>query len=889
MAGTVNREKATMKNRYILLFLAVMVGICFFLFISFYDQAKQEAIRKTNNEQMLYTKQAARGIEDFFKVWTNNLTALSELPSVIHLDERGKLNMQFLYKANRDRIRAITRVDAAGRIIYTYPFKPDAMGMDISGQDHIREIMHTHQPVVSNVFSAVQGFDTVALHVPVFSNGTFKGTIGIAINFHDLARRFLENIKIGETGYAWMISRDGTELYCPVPGHTGKSVFENCKDYPSILDMAGEMIKGNQGSTTYTFDKIREAKVETVRKHAVYMPINVGNAFWSITVAYAEDEIISSLKGFRDKLMVVILFLLLLGILLSYYGLKFYFIIREERKRRRTEQALKESEEKYRRITENMTDIVAEEDAHGIIKYISPSHRLNLGDHPEDMIGKSSFDRVHPEDRERVVAAFMESIHSQTSGEVEFRYRHANGHYVWLRSSGRAIYNAAGELQGMVINSSIITDRKQMEFQKDAALEALKEEEEKYRTLISNIRDGVFIIQDDRIQFINEAFTRITGYAREDISKIKMAEIIAPGDIERVTNNYRRRLAGENVSKEYEFCIIQKDGHTLVHVSISAELIEYHGKMANMGVLQDITERKSAEEEKRKLEERLQRAEKMEALGTLAGGVAHDLNNVLGVVTGYAELLMMETDKSSPARPRLKNIIEGGQRAAAIVQDLLTLARRGVSGRQVLNLNKIIVDSLRSPEMEKLRSLHSGVQIRTDLEPDLLNISGSSVHLGKSLYNLVSNAGEAMSGGGAVTIKTANQYIDKPIQGYDDVREGDYVILSVSDTGEGISATDLKRIFEPFYTKKVMGRSGTGLGLAVVWGTVKDHNGYINVQSEEGRGSQFTLYFPVTREEISAEAVPVSMSEYMGRGGRRFWLWTISRVSASWRRICFSG
>ena len=176
----------------------------------------------------------------------------------------------------------------------------------------------------------------------------------------------------------------------------------------------------------------------------------------------------------------------------------------------------------------------------------------------------------------------------------------------------------------------------------------------------------------------------------------------------------------------------------------------------------------------------------------------------------------------------------------------------------------LIVKSHRS--LTNLSSYHPSVKIKTDLEPDLLNISGSSVHLGKTLFNLISNASEAMPKGGILTIKTANQYLDKPIQGYDEIREGDYVVLSVSDTGEGIPAADLKRIFEPFYTKKVMGRSGTGLGLAVVWGTVKDHHGYINVQSEEGKGSTFTLYFPVTREEITAEAVAVSISEYMGKG-----------------------
>jgi signal transduction histidine kinase/ActR/RegA family two-component response regulator len=290
---------------------------------------------------------------------------------------------------------------------------------------------------------------------------------------------------------------------------------------------------------------------------------------------------------------------------------------------------------------------------------------------------------------------------------------------------------------------------------------------------------------------------------------------------------------------------------------VEEKLRQYHEN------LEELVKKRT--EELSVLNEQLQRAEKMEALGLLAGGVAHDLNNVLGVIIGYSDLLLYAVDESNPLRPSLLNIMEGGQRAAAIVEDLLTLARRGVSGRQVLNLNKIVADCQKSPEFKKLSSYHSSIQIKTALEPDLLNISGSYVHLSKTLFNLVSNANEAMPKGGFLTIKTANQYLDRPIQRYDEVKEGDYVVLSVSDTGEGIPAADVKRIFDPFYTKKVMGRSGTGLGLAVVWGTVKDHHGYINVQSEEEKGSIFTLYFPVTREEITTESIAVSISEYMGK------------------------
>jgi CheY-like chemotaxis protein len=263
--------------------------------------------------------------------------------------------------------------------------------------------------------------------------------------------------------------------------------------------------------------------------------------------------------------------------------------------------------------------------------------------------------------------------------------------------------------------------------------------------------------------------------------------------------------------------------------------------------------------------ERLNRAEKMEALGTLAGGVAHDMNNVLGVLVGYSELLLEKIPENNPLKKYVDNILQSGLRGAAIIQDLLTLARRGVALSKVVNLNEVIRDYFKTPEFENLKAYHPAVTIKTGLEKDLLNIKGSAVHLGKTIMNLLSNAAEAISQGGEVMIRTENRYLDRPIRGYDDMQEGDYVVLTVSDNGRGISGRDLGKIFEPFYTKKVMGRSGTGLGLAVVWGTVKDHNGYIDVQSEEEKGSTFTLYFPITREEPEKAEEDLSPAVYLGK------------------------
>jgi CheY-like chemotaxis protein len=256
----------------------------------------------------------------------------------------------------------------------------------------------------------------------------------------------------------------------------------------------------------------------------------------------------------------------------------------------------------------------------------------------------------------------------------------------------------------------------------------------------------------------------------------------------------------------------------------------------------------------------------MEALGHLAAGVAHDLNNVLGILSGYSELLLLEIPEGHRSRDHADKILQSTEKAAAIIQDLLTLARRGVMVSDVINLNTIVSGFLKTPIFEKMKDYHPRVTFRTEYDKNMLNIKGSSVHLEKTLMNLVSNAAESISGKGEVTLRTESRYLDRAIRGYDEVKEGDYAVLTVSDTGMGIPAEDREKIFEPFYTKKTMGRSGTGLGLTIVWGTVKDHNGYIDLQTEVGRGTTFTLYFPVTREEQIAPQLKAPIERYMGKG-----------------------
>lgn len=403
------------------------------------------------------------------------------------------------------------------------------------------------------------------------------------------------------------------------------------------------------------------------------------------------------------------------------------------------------------------------------------------------------------------------------------------------------------------------------------SFQKLHESEKKYRELVENA-NSIILRLDTRgnITFFNEFAQKFFGFAENEILGMNLVDAISPAkestrlDLEKLIKSFQQEPELQFVS---ESDILLKNGGTVSIAWTYKPVFDRQGDFKEILCIgNDITQLKQAEKEKKALEDQLQRAQKMEAIGTLAGGVAHDLNNILSGIISYPELLLMDLPPDSPLRKPILTIQKSGERAAAVVQDLLTLSRGAIAPTEVVNFNRIINDYLKSPEHEKLKLYHPEVEVETRLDPNLLNILGSPVHLTKTVMNLIYNAAEAMPDGGKIFISTENQYVDRPIRGYDYVKAGDYVSLTVSDTGTGIAPKDMERIFEPFYTKKIMGKSGTGLGLAVIWGTVKDHNGYIEVQSTEGQGTTFTLYFPITRKEFAKEKALFPVGKYQSRG-----------------------
>ena len=339
------------KKTFIALLIA-FTGVCVFLFYIFYKEAKNTAIRHTNETQMVHAKVAARGIEGYFTNWIGILDALSKTDDIIANNTDGTRLIKLLYEAHHDEIISITRINEKGVITYS-PSYSNIIGVDISKQKHVQELLKHPKITISDVFTPAEGGKAIALHVPVFKGKSFKGSIGILINFETVAKRYLADIKIGKTGHAWVVSRDGIELYSPEPGFVGKSVAENLKGFPSFTPMLNEMLKGHQGYATYQFDQASGKKIKLATKLAVYTPVHLKNTFWSIVVVSNSDEAIQSLVSFRNRLVLIILVFFIFGLVFITFGTKAWLIVKEEDKRKKAEALLKESVEQYHKIYDN--------------------------------------------------------------------------------------------------------------------------------------------------------------------------------------------------------------------------------------------------------------------------------------------------------------------------------------------------------------------------------------------------------------------------------------------------------------------------------------------------------------------------------------------------------
>ncbi|MFH1983154.1 MAG: response regulator [Pseudomonadota bacterium] len=440
------------------------------------------------------------------------------------------------------------------------------------------------------------------------------------------------------------------------------------------------------------------------------------------------------------------------------------------------------------------------------------------------------------------------------------------------RNAEKELQEAYRQLEAKVAERtaalSTANEALQQEIAERKASEArLMESTERFDLFMRHFSAQTFIKDaQGRYIFINNAGQQFAGRPRDEIIG-KTDRELWPADIaEQFIKNDHSVLEHNQALSTVEKARTPKGERYLLVSKFPIRSSDQSILLA--GIALDITDQKKAEEERIRLSAQLQQAQKMEAIGRLAGGVAHDLNNILSGIVSYPELMLMDMPKDAPLRRPLEIVKNSGERAAAIVQDLLMLARGGIPEPEPIDIRKMIADYLDSPAHHELLKNHPKVTVTQNISQETLSIRGSVIMIRKSLQHLVSNAvaSAAEINKGAVVITAENRALDRPLHGYDDVVAGDYVVIDISDNGPPLTTEQQDRIFEPFYTKKAMGRTDSGLGMAIVWGTARDHNGYVEVRSADARINRFSIYFPAGQRPAAGRRRGRSDDAIMGAG-----------------------
>jgi two-component system, cell cycle sensor histidine kinase and response regulator CckA len=520
---------------------------------------------------------------------------------------------------------------------------------------------------------------------------------------------------------------------------------------------------------------------------------------------------------------------------------------RSEAEHGRVEDALRESERRFRSLVEATSDWVWEINSDGFYTYASPKVEDLLGYKPEEVIGRAPFDLMPKDEAERVAALFKEIAESrQPFSGLRNLNLHKDGREVMLETNGVPIVDARGNFLGYRGFDRDITDQKQADNE-------LRKSEERFKKAFYTSPDSINInrLSDGMFISINKGFSDVTGYQEEEIvgkTSLDLNIWDDANDRAKLLEDLREIGKVENLEARFR----TKSGE-IKHGMMSATLIDLEGVPHIISITRDITQRKHSEEERARLESQLFQSQKMESIGTLAGGIAHDFNNILTVIIGFSSMLQMSMKEDDPQRAYIDQVLASSEKATGLTKSLLTFSRKQQITLKPLDINNTVKDT----SLLLKRLLTEDIELKIDLSDKTSIVMGDVTQIDQILFNLTANARDAMPQGGTLTIETkvvelGDEFIK--LHGYGEC--GKYTLLSVSDTGTGMDEATKAKIFDPFFTTKEMGK-GTGLGLSTVYGIVKQHNGYATVYSERGRGTSFHIYLPRIDGEKEREARPL--------------------------------
>jgi PAS domain S-box-containing protein len=802
----------------------------FYLFYSSYKDVKDRTLAEFNREQYTLAKQASRGIESYFVYYQRELMFLSNLKYVAELNDQGKELLVDFYRNNSDQIEGVTVVDSKGILLFTYPVNNGAIGQDISLQPHIKTVIETQKPTVSDVFTSVQGFKTIAYHVPIITGKVYRGSIAILIPLDKLGKRFVETIKTGETGYGWMISEDGIELFNPSNKNIGEPAREIFKNFPSVVSLIDLTLKKSGGNTVCYLDSTDVEGKKSPKTLASFYRVSFANTFWSILIFTPEKEVFSKLTSFRNRLYLLISLIILVMITYFYLSFKASNIVKEALKRKAVEKTLIESEKRFRVMFELSPAGIILIGEKGKIIEVNSSFCETIGYTRNEVIGQNIRLFAAPDHNSEI----ENNISKILSGKTII-------HEVCnIKKDGTkcivALYETKITLPdgtiGVLSVSNDITEKKRSQERMLTLSRALE-----------SISECVSITDyNNKIIFVNNAFCKTYGYCEKEIIGQDISIIRQSGNSE----NPAEKILADTIQGGWigELINVRKDGSEFpIELSTSHIKDENGNSIALIGIAVDITERKKAKTELILAKEKAEESDRLKS--AFLTNMSHELRTPLNAIIGFSGI-MAETGPDMNTTSYSNIILKSGQHLLSLVEDIFDTTMIE-TGKTKVNYTLVNITSL----LEEVKDIIHGEQLqenRTDIDlilkvPETANntlVVSDSRKLRQVLINLLRNA-----------FKFTNEgYIE---YGFATINENDkkWLRFYVKDTGIGIDSKNHKTIFNIFrqvddtHTRKF---GGMGIGLSIAKKIVELLGGNIWVESEPGIGSIFYFTIPDKKE-----------------------------------------
>ena len=528
---------------------------------------------------------------------------------------------------------------------------------------------------------------------------------------------------------------------------------------------------------------------------------------------------------------------------------------------KRANTSLRESEQNFRTLADSGRALIWTSGTDKLCNYFNRVWLEFTGRKLEQEMGNGWAEGVHPDDLQRCLDIYIEAFDRREKFSMEYRLLRYDGEYRWILDEGCPRYDSRGEFIGYIGHCLDISERKHDE-------ETLRESEENFRSIFENNSVAIAIIEaDTTISMVNEEYCRVSGYMKHEVIGISWTQQVPPEDLERLKEFNRRRLINPgDAPTKYEFTFYHKNGG-IKHAIMSIAMLS---KRKIITSFLDITELKHAEEENAKLEVQLRHAQKMESIGSLAGGIAHDLNNILFPISGLSEMLLDDLPPGTPARESVEQIYKSAQRGSDLVKQILAFSRQSNPRKLPIRIQSILKEVLKLARA----AIPMNIEITSHIKQDCGMVSANPTQVHQILMNLITNAYHAVErNGGTINVELketdtgCNFAMSHPAFGEkDDLRDnsmpediwvGRYACITLSDTGTGIDPTLIDKIFDPYFTTKELGK-GTGLGLSVVHGIVKEHGGDIRVYSEVGKGTAFHVFLPIIEDDMDGKDAAVT-------------------------------